>query len=620
MSSDSECSLFQCPICLEDFIQPKALPCLHTFCKSCINEYIRKSTTLTDCFVVFNCPVCRKEVKLESCPSDPAKYLQDNHMIQSMKETCLSKGKLCSIHNSKQADHVCTDHDQIVCYKCIIDSHRFCNVTEIHEAIESKRQSITQVHNQLVVRKENMDTSMHVNREEKKGILESDIKCKDGVRLYVDELKNLITKLESQILNDIEKNTTQKIQRVDKNLAETNKERTYLKTILNEFDINLLKEITDFNRLTAIDQELKTAHHRINKTCDKSSADIHLLRFQPNMDLFKVLRENDAIGKIYNTKMKVTVNSNTSKTKAVLKFTETEAKTAPVLKRPSTTEHTGSSGIEATHTRPMNKVISLKDGIQKLMSLKTDTDREECFITGITLLLDDSMIVADNGNMKIKHFSAGYKFVSQKAFSSEPWDVCRTEKDDFIVSFPSDNLIQYFTFRKGLVIPKQDKILTEGRCYGLSYHCNKIATCNRRASGVFVVVYSGLNEIIAELCISASVLSECWYLSFCSDGQHLVYTDETSNVVSCVNLRIGTEKWRTNIRSPRGIARCRTFLYVVNCKSAKVLCLSEDTGLQKREIDCSSLGGGAFSGVTVNTYQTKIFLLPTKGSDALVIE
>ncbi|CAC5378928.1 unnamed protein product [Mytilus coruscus] len=658
MSSDSECTLFQCPICLEEFIKPKALPCLHTFCKSCINEFIRKSTTLTDFFVVFNCPVCRKEVKLESCPSDPSKYLQDNHIIQSMKETCLSKGKLCSIHSSMQADHLCTEHNQIVCYKCIIDNHRFCIVTEIYEAIESKRQSITQVQNQLIIRKENMETSVNAYSEEKQRILESERKCTDGVKLYVNELKNLITKLESQILDDIEKNTKQMLQRVDKNLTETNNEVTYLKTVLDEFEIIHLKDTTDFNRLTSIEQKLKTAHQRMNKTGRKSSSDIHLLRFQPNMDLFKILKENDAIGKISYTGIKVPVNAKTSSTKYVLKCTETDAKTKQVLKLPLTTAHTGSSANEtthtrpvnkvvslkddnpklmslklplttehtdssaneATHTRPVNKVVSLKDDNPKLMSLKTKTDREECFITGITLLLDDSMIIADNGNKKIKHFSAGCMFVSQKVFSSEPWDVCRTEEDDFIVSFPSDNLIQYFTFRKGLVIPKQDKILTNGRCYGLSYYCNKIATCNRRASGVFIEVYAGPNEIIAELCVSASVLSECWYLSFCSDGENLVYTDQTTNFVSCVNLMSGSEKWRKSIRSPRGIARCQMFLYVVNCKSAKLLCLSEDTGLPKREIDCSSLGGGVFSGVTVNTDQTKIFLLPMTGSEALVIK
>ncbi|XP_052095027.1 E3 ubiquitin-protein ligase TRIM31-like [Mytilus californianus] len=620
MSSDSECTLFQCPICLEEFIKPKALPCLHTFCKSCINEFIRKSTTLTDFFVVFNCPVCRKEVKLESCPSDPAKYLQDNHIIQSMKETCLSKGKLCSIHSSKQADHVCTEHNQIVCYKCIIDNHRFCIVTEIYEAIESKRHSITQVQNQLIIGKENMGTSVNAHSEEKKRILESERKCTDGVKLYVDELKNLIKKLESQILDDIQKNTKQILQRVDKNLTETNKEMTYLKTVLDEFEIINLKDITDFNKLTSIEQKLKTAHQRMNKTGRKSLSDIHLLRFQPNMDLFKVLKENDAIGKISYTGIKVPGNAKTSSTQDVLKCTETDAKTKQVLKLPLTTENTGSSANKATHTRPVNKVVSLKDDNQQLMSLKTNTDREDCFLTGITLLLDDSMIVADNGNMKIKHFSAGCKFVSQKVFSSEPWDVCRTEEDDFIVSFPSDNLIQYFTFRKGLIIPKQDKILTNGRCYGLSYHCNKIATCNRRASGVFIEVYAGLNGIIAELCVSASVLSECWYLSFCSDGENLVYTDQTTNFVSCVNLMSGREKWRKTIRSPRGIARCQTFMYVVNCKAAKLVCLSEDTGLPKREIDCSSLDGGAFSGVTVNTDQTKIFLLPMKGSEALVIK
>ncbi|XP_053376733.1 histidine-rich glycoprotein-like [Mercenaria mercenaria] len=44
--------LVHCPVCLEVYEQPRALPCLHTFCSTCIQEYInaaaRATSAITD--------------------------------------------------------------------------------------------------------------------------------------------------------------------------------------------------------------------------------------------------------------------------------------------------------------------------------------------------------------------------------------------------------------------------------------------------------------------------------------------------------------------------------------------------------------------------------------------
>ena len=47
-----------CPLCGEIFIDPRILPCLHSFCRRCIEYTINpRSTTLT-------CHLCRKETNL----------------------------------------------------------------------------------------------------------------------------------------------------------------------------------------------------------------------------------------------------------------------------------------------------------------------------------------------------------------------------------------------------------------------------------------------------------------------------------------------------------------------------------------------------------------------------
>lgn len=42
-----------CPICLEEYVEPKVLPCLHNICKKCLKEMLHHHT------INFNCPICR---------------------------------------------------------------------------------------------------------------------------------------------------------------------------------------------------------------------------------------------------------------------------------------------------------------------------------------------------------------------------------------------------------------------------------------------------------------------------------------------------------------------------------------------------------------------------------
>ncbi|KAL5486529.1 hypothetical protein EMCRGX_G019022 [Ephydatia muelleri] len=50
-------SLLTCPICYEIYKEPRSLPCLHTYCAKCLEEFFTKAKSLT-------CPECRMELPL----------------------------------------------------------------------------------------------------------------------------------------------------------------------------------------------------------------------------------------------------------------------------------------------------------------------------------------------------------------------------------------------------------------------------------------------------------------------------------------------------------------------------------------------------------------------------
>lgn len=51
--------LTTCPICLEQMTVPKCLPCLHSFCETCIAAYCAHFTAASGIQQTLECPVCR---------------------------------------------------------------------------------------------------------------------------------------------------------------------------------------------------------------------------------------------------------------------------------------------------------------------------------------------------------------------------------------------------------------------------------------------------------------------------------------------------------------------------------------------------------------------------------
>jgi len=119
--------LLTCTICLETLKVPKYLPCLHTFCETCIHTYITSSVK-GDKSTGFKCPICRRLVSFEEKGGNPetwSKQLPGNHFFLSLlnRNAIIKSEKLCNTceRNGKSNKAVAW---------CIVCEEAYCETCE----------------------------------------------------------------------------------------------------------------------------------------------------------------------------------------------------------------------------------------------------------------------------------------------------------------------------------------------------------------------------------------------------------------------------------------------------------------------------------------------------------
>ncbi|XP_056020287.1 E3 ubiquitin-protein ligase TRIM56-like [Ostrea edulis] len=124
-----------CSICFEIFKDPKTLPCLHSFCKGCIDDFTKKRENTNE----HTCPVCRESFQLSD---DFAGNLKTNFCLKNLIELVTSsKGvkKLCSFcslnGNHIEASSQCLTCKDLLCYECSEHRHRSTTLTLNHRIV-----------------------------------------------------------------------------------------------------------------------------------------------------------------------------------------------------------------------------------------------------------------------------------------------------------------------------------------------------------------------------------------------------------------------------------------------------------------------------------------------------
>ncbi|XP_070554997.1 tripartite motif-containing protein 2-like [Ptychodera flava] len=145
-----------CPICLEQYHNPKVLPCHHSFCQLCLEKLVSKTRTL-------NCPTCHCCQRSVQLLGDGVAGLDSNFFMNSMFEIVKKRtGKVsdqserkCEFCEETEASVVCVDCEQYYCDVCREKFHKKLKQAATHEVWtaeeykkgKSKRQTVNGTEN-----------------------------------------------------------------------------------------------------------------------------------------------------------------------------------------------------------------------------------------------------------------------------------------------------------------------------------------------------------------------------------------------------------------------------------------------------------------------------------------
>lgn len=120
----------ECCICTETFIDPRTLPCIHTFCKTCLeNVGYKAGKTSGDSMP---CPLCRREFTI---PLEGFSGMQKNFFMARLIEMT----KQGSSASTRMCDACCEEEFEMFCKECCLNlcnecckNHRRNKMTKNH--------------------------------------------------------------------------------------------------------------------------------------------------------------------------------------------------------------------------------------------------------------------------------------------------------------------------------------------------------------------------------------------------------------------------------------------------------------------------------------------------------
>ena len=608
--------IIQCQLCKKTLKDPRYLPCLHTFCRSCIDnnakETIRSESTRT-----YYCPKCCRVAKFpndvsmskwgDHLPKNKlASNVIDGYRIKtgnvickpcnrkrkSAKATqwCIKcKEPLCDhcveSHSSFKAtmghdvtsvstaqsrpikellisplcdehqeelDHYCYDHEKFVCSTCKANIHRSCKSVFAASVYAQK------------ARDDSKATAYSIDQHERnaKILLENRMNEKESLEVSKVKITEQITSVRRKINDLLTKYEKQCLKEMEDIYS---KERQILET-----DILGVQGI--YNTSNNMNQVLKVSSKHAN--------DVHFVEWQD-----KIEREtqmlNDIIYDIHepltSPRISFSVNPVLENVMQAVRnlggFTIKKEKVKLIsgLEKPS--EIIPSDKPDQLDNTSM---LSLQMPLQEY-NIKTRNDEHACYITGMTMLPSNLLICADKNNSKLKVFDSELQLQHEHQLEFPPFDLTSVEGNKFAATIPTESIISIYSIDANLVHKKSIK--TDVPCYGLTYSNKRYAFTCPFTTPSCVKMITNTGQSIMTICPVEnyqSLFLRPWYVKFDQSGSHLYVSDCTRAHIYCC---VGTSLRRfvythDRLNAPRGlILKTNDDFFVVGWGSDNVHCV-----------------------------------------------
>lgn len=623
MASNFEEDGSKCPICFETYKIPKALDCLHTYCESCIHEYIMKSKEKGLVCDGIECPLCRFVTKLDK-----------NKPVETWSKSLRSNFALASLLEGTSYSDIWVELDDKPCQPCLkqevnITSTVFCTVCnerlcgackKVHDRLEfikghksidigsndsveffktfQKYQKCEQHGKKLkffckdedklccstcaiiahrackgLVELSEIATGLNITVQGSvlaKQISELEKRMKNSEAHFVAESKKL-TVSGSELIDRIRQLNDQVNQRFEEIL---DKIKGQIKSVEAAKKFNIMQNAVDCN---VIFSELQQLKHILDLAHQNGNTEQLFVIFRKLKDDFAQIKFQ--VAQKYTDLESLNLTLNVS---ALMEDFLNKPKDFISLSIESTTKKLPTCSPKSLHV------------IAEVSVLKEEYQEKEPWYRGIGFLRDGRVVAVDQNNKKCIVLSENLQKVGEVSLNITPLNLAVTDEDLIIITSGGEKKLCLFQM-------DENNKLIENRVIPITLKCDSISLID--SSKCIVGTFDSFNPVhIVDLLGNFTELDfdfrgkkfdignfKC---CFTEETDHFLITDKKGNAVYVCDITTGTMLTVQDDRlaKPKGISHYMNDMYFVCCAGSDSLLQITSSGdiLATTGIDISS--------------------------------
>uniref|UniRef100_A0A8C4I953 RING-type E3 ubiquitin transferase n=1 Tax=Dicentrarchus labrax TaxID=13489 RepID=A0A8C4I953_DICLA len=212
-----------CSICLDHYHNPKVLPCLHTFCEKCLQNYIPPQS------LTLSCPVCRQTSIL---PEKGVAALQNNFFITNLMEV-LQRDPECSrpegkvnpkfmttlclscapLHHLQVMEFYCESCETAMCLECTEGEHREHVTVPLRDVLEQHKSALKNQLDAVRNRLPQLTAAIELVNDISKQLTERKNEAVTEISNTFDELEKALHQRKNALITEVENicSTKQKV-------------------------------------------------------------------------------------------------------------------------------------------------------------------------------------------------------------------------------------------------------------------------------------------------------------------------------------------------------------------------------------------------------------------------
>lgn len=386
-------------------------------------------TTGNDEYIDNYCAPCSKDGKFK----EGSKFCEDCGTyicLQCVKDHCKLSHKilddanrgsesrnksgteLCDKHHGRFVNKYCKDHDEVCCGACVSGNHRSCvNIMEIEEAVKNADV------------KEQKEANECIDKVVAKIIVEQDER---GLLL------SSINQEASVILKDIDKHEESIIKRI-KDLAEASRKEVVSRHA--KFEKRVKADVKELESVLSVSEEVSKMLNNSNLSAKQAFVNVRKSKTVAT----SISDTLDEMSKSRSLSIDYCFNNE-----RIQKFV----------------------GMKSLGYFEETANIPYKAKKQGMINVKLGKDGD-CIITGICFLENESIVIADSKNKKLKMLNENYEMKNNIALAGYPSSLCNVGPLEVAVALRNEGKVQ-FVYCDG-TLSLGFSFSTSQRCAGLYF-------------------------------------------------------------------------------------------------------------------------------------------------------